>query len=228
MKKVLIIAAAALFIGSAANAQDVMKQTGGEQNLEVLFAPLGGSPIGINGIKYRKFTSATTAIRATVFLGFNSTTDKTLGGGTDFEDELKTVNTSFDLSIRPGIEKHFLGTDRLSPYYGAEALIGFGTESTKDDQVYGAENEIETVKLSSQGMLTLGVNGIAGVDFYFADNIYLGAELGFGIQYEIQMEEKVESLNTSNGDINSGEVPGGSSFNVGPNVVGAIRLGFLF
>ena len=64
MKKVLIIAAAALFIGSTASAQDVMKQTGGEQNLEFLFSPLGGSPIGINGIKYRKFTSATTASTA--------------------------------------------------------------------------------------------------------------------------------------------------------------------
>ena len=227
MKKVLIIAAAALFIGSAANAQDVMKQTGGEQNLEVLFAPLGGSPIGINGIKYRSFTSATTAWRATVFLGFNSTTDKTLGGGSDFEDELKTVNSNFDISVRPGIEKHFLGTDRLSPYYGAEAIVGFGTASTKEDQTYGVDNDVETVKTTSQGMLTLGVNGIAGVDFYFADNIYMGAELGFGIAYELEFEEKVESLD-GDGDIQSGEVPGGSSFNVGPNVVGAIRLGFLF
>ena len=227
MKKVLIIAAAALFIGSAANAQDVMKQTGGEKNLEVLFAPLGGSPIGINGIKYRSFTSATTAWRATVFLGFSTTTDKTLGGGEDFEDELKFTDSNFDISIRPGIEKHFVGTDRLSPYYGAEAIVGFGTMSSKEDQTHGVDNDVETVKVSSQGMLTLGVNGIAGVDFYFADNIYLGAELGFGIAYEMEFEEKVESLD-ADGDIQSAEVPGGSSFNVGPNVVGAIRLGFLF
>src|SRR5690606_8222480 len=116
MKKVLIIAAAALFIGTTANAQEVMKQTGGEQNLEVLFAPLGGSPIGINGIKYRKFTDATTAYRATVFLGFGSSTTKTLGGGSDGKGELKTTNSNFNISIQPGIEKHFVGTDRLSPY----------------------------------------------------------------------------------------------------------------
>lgn len=229
MKKVLIIAAAALFIGSTASAQDVMKQTGGEQNLEVMFAPLGGSPIGINGIKYRSFSSATTAWRATVFLGLGSKTTKTLGGGSDGEDELKTTKSNFDISIRPGIEKHFLGTDRLSPYYGAEALIGFGTKSEKSDQIYDPmEGDFTSVKTSSQGSLTLGVNGIAGVDFYFADNIYLGAELGFGIAYTMEMKETQEFLTGDGDEVDSVEVPGGSSFNVGPNVVGAIRLGFLF
>ena len=96
MKKILIIAAAALFIGSTASAQDVMKQTGGEQNLEFLFAPLGGSPIGINGIKYRSFTSATTAWRASVFLGLNSETDKMMGG-TEGETELKTTSSCYGM-----------------------------------------------------------------------------------------------------------------------------------
>jgi|SRR5690554_1010402 len=227
MKKVLIIAAAALFIGSTASAQEVMKQTGGEQNLEVLFAPLGGSPIGINGIKYRKFTSATTAIRASVFVGLESATTKTLGGGSTGKDELKTTNSRFDISIQPGIEKHFVGTDRLSPYYGAEALIGFGTRGTKRDATYGVDNSIKSIKSNSQSFLDIGVNAFAGVDFYFADNIYLGAEFGFGIGYNMQMDTKSESLDM-NGDIVTSEGPGGSTINIGPNVVGAIRLGFLF
>lgn len=227
MKKILIIAAAALFIGSTASAQEVMKQTGGEQNLEFLFSPLGGSPIGINGIKYRKFTSATTAYRATVFLGLGSTTTKTLGG-TNNDKELKSTKSNYDISIRPGIENHWLGTDRLSPYYGGEALIGFGGKSQKDDVMYGTDNSSKTVKTSSQSSLTLGVNAFAGMDFYFADNIYLGAELGFGIAYTMDMDKKTEYINTGNGEITSGEAPGGNSFNLGPNVVGAIRLGFLF
>ena len=227
MKKVFMIAAAALFIGTTANAQEVMKQTGGEQNLEVLFAPLGGSPIGINAIKYRKFTSATTAIRASVFLGYGSTTSKTLGGGTDGNDELKTTNSNFNISIQPGIERHFVGTDRLSPYYGAEAIIGFGTSGTTRDAIYGTDNSIKSIKSSSQGTLNLGVNAFAGMDFYFADNIYMGAELGFGIGFSSQMTQKSESLDF-NGDVVTSETPGGSSFNAGPTVVGAIRLGFLF
>ena len=224
-----MIAAAALFIGSTAIAQqDVKKQTGGEQNLEFLFAPLGGSPIGINGIKYRKFSDATTAMRATVFLGFGSTTTKGLGGGTDGKGELKTTNSNFSISIQPGIEKHFVGTDRLSPYYGAEAMIGFGTRSQKNDRIYGTDESVKSVKTSSQGNLGIGVNAFAGMDFYFADNIYLGAELGFGIAYNMEMDTKYESMNPIDGKITSGDSPGGSAIHVGPTVVGAIRLGFLF
>ena len=226
-----MIAAAALFIGSTAIAQqDVKKQTGGEQNLEFLFAPFGGSPIGINGIKYRKFTDATTALRATVFLGMGSTTTKTLGAGSDGKGELKTVKSNFNISIQPGIEKHFVGTDRLSPYYGAEAIIGFGSNGTKEDDTYGADNTVKAIKSSKQGTLNIGVNAFAGMDFYFADNIYLGAELGFGIGYNMKMAPKTESLDLikDDGSIVTSEGLSGSSINIGPTVVGAIRLGFLF
>ena len=107
--------------------------------------------------------------------------------------------------------------------------LGFGSKSAKSDQIYDPmEGDFTSVKTSSQGSLTLGVNGIAGVDFYFADNIYLGAELGFGIAYTMEMKETQEFLTGDGDEVDSVEVPGGSSFNVGPNVVGAIRLGFLF
>jgi len=60
MKKLFLFVAAGVFVAAAAQAQDVKKQQGGEQNLELLFAPLGGSPISTEGgIKYRQFTSAT-------------------------------------------------------------------------------------------------------------------------------------------------------------------------
>ncbi len=228
MKKVLIIAAAALFIGSTASAQDVMKQTGGEKNLEVLFAPLGGSPIGIGGIKVRKFTSATTAIRGTVFLGFSSekTVDNTqdpLGDGNEGTNAMNT-ESAFDIMISPGIEKHFVGTDRLSPYVGAEVNLGFGTTSSKSMMPNEEETDYVDAGKSTGGSLSFGATAFAGVDFYFADNIYLGTELGFGALYTTQLDMKnipEEGDETSVG-------PQGSSFNVGPQIVAKIRLGWLF
>lgn len=222
MKKLIIIAAVALFTGSAVQAQDVMKQTGGEQNFEVMFKPLGGSPIGINGIKYRKFTSATSAIRASVFLGFGSSTEIT--GQDSNNNDLKSTSSNFDISIAPGIERHFVGTDRLSPYVGGEAVIGFSTNSTKDDTQNGTD--ISSLK-TSMGSFNIGVNAIAGMDFYFADNIYLGAEFGFGILFNKDLTSKSDQAN-GDGSVTTVESKGGSSFNIGPNAVGAIRLGFLF
>lgn len=231
MKKVLLIAAAALFIGSTASAQDgdVYKQTGGEKNFEVLFAPLGGSPIGLDGIKYRNFTSTNTAFRVAVFVGFNTNTDVSIGfgggnGEGGSEKELKTITSDFDISIRPGLEYHLNGTDRISPYYGFEGVISFGTSSKKEDQVI--ENDIKRLKTNSEGAFGVGANAFAGVDFYIANNLYIGAEFGLGIFFESDMKSKSEYWNGSKIDV--AEAPGGSSLSFGPNVVSALRLGLLF
>lgn len=193
MKKVILSLTLALACISGAYAQ---KQTGGEKNLEVQFAPLGGSPISVAGIRFRSFNSENTAIRATFF--FNSTSNKTANtqpgkttgsGGQDVSTPaLYDVNKSSNFTLRVGYEKHFAGTDRLSPYVGAE--VGFGRGSkTLEREYYGAntagdQNKVEKFSTwtmsKKQGTTTIGINLLAGVDFYFADNIYLGAELGFG------------------------------------------------
>lgn len=228
MKKLLVIAAAALFAGSVANAQDVMKQTGGEQNLEVLFAPLGGSPIKIGGIKYRKFTSATTAIRGTVFLGFSS--DKSVDSGlTPIIKDGEAINgmkttSSFDIMIAPGIERHFVGTDRLSPYIGAEVNLGFGNETTKTEKPNDDNTAFVDAGKVTNGSISFGATAFAGVDFYFADNIYLGTELGFGALFTSKFDQK--SKPEGGDEFTSG--PQGSSFAIKPVFVPQIRLGWLF
>lgn len=223
MKKFyFLLVAAALLLGTAANAQDVFKQQGSERNIELLFAPLGGNPFTINGIKYRQFTSATTAWRATVFAGFSSSTDKTIAGEGDNEEELKMVDSEFNISIAPGIEKHFAGTDRLSPYIGGEAVVAFQRMTMKEEFLVGDDIEEGTTK---DGNLTFGVNGFFGFDFYFADNIYLGGELGFGVQFTSEFDTVMESTVEGAEDM---ETPNGSSFSIGPNVVGQIRAGVLF
>lgn len=227
MKKMLIVA---LAVGTAVTmrAQDVYKQTGGEQNIEVLFAPLSGSPIAINGIKYRKFNSATSAIRAEVFLGFSNETsiDNTLPpivDGTDITNGTKSVS-EFNVQLSPGIEKHLTGTDRLSPYYGAVLDIGYGSKTERVNRLNDAEDDFEKAGRSTSGSLLLGVNGVAGFDYYFHDNIYLGTEIGFGVAYRTELARKDIP---EEGDTVT-KKPNGSSLGFGPNVVARIRLGILF
>jgi hypothetical protein len=232
MKKLFLMAAAALLIGSAANAQDVYKQQGGEQNIEVQFAPLGGSPIGIEGIRYRTFTSATTAIRAEIFLGFQSSTDVMLAGP-DNDVELKMGESSFDIAIAAGMENHWAGTDRLSPYWGYLARIGFGSERMTEEGIINADEDVEQIVTMSQGSLTFGAAGVIGVDYYFADNIYIGTEIGFGVEFTTMFDKTEESfseLPNDDGELEIEETtsPGGNEFGVGPYAVGTIRVGFLF
>ncbi|MFZ6050534.1 hypothetical protein [Halocola ammonii] len=226
MKNLFLTAVLAIAVAFSAQAQDggIMKQQGGENNIELQLAPLGGSPISIGGIRYRKFTTATTAIRADVFVGFsnNSTITQQEDSDNDLE-ELRDVDTEVSISISPGIEMHLEGTNRLSPYYGGVLNIGYARMSTKSEVQVGDDVESST---TTDGTLTLGLNGVFGFDYYFAKNIYIGAELGFGLAFESELDTKTTYSDDSLGD--DTETANGSSFNLGPNVVGQIRTGILF
>ncbi len=230
MKKVLLSIFTAAGIVFTASAQDesssVMKQESGNRNLEVQFAPLGGSPISIGGIRYRAFLSDQTAYRATVFIGYSSesTITQQENSGASLK-ELKDTDNSFTISLRPGYEKHFNGTKRLSPYVGGEIDFALQTSSSETQSQPAADVVSTTIK-GQDGFVRFGLNGFAGVDYYIAQKLYLGTELGFGFSLTSNSDVTVES-----------DAPGftapdpqkqGSSFNLGPNVLGQIRLGFLF
>jgi opacity protein-like surface antigen len=81
-------------------------------------------------------------------------------------------------------EYHLAGTDRMSPYFTAGFKVGNDTRT-----------EIST----------FGLNVGAGIDYYVAENIYVGLELGF--------------------NYNSSE--GSSSSSLG-NAASALRMGWRF
>jgi len=194
MKKVVLFIA--LVATSVVGAQ-AQKFQGGEKNLEVEFNPFGGNPIGMpNGFRFRMFNSESSAIRVGFNIGGTNNNevylqqDKTEGsdGAVVILPELNQSMKSFNFAIRPGYEMHFAGTDRLSPYVGAELMFAMeSSELTREfhnannaDDVTKPENW-QTWEMSvKNGSSTFGLNALAGVDFYFADNFYLGAEINLG------------------------------------------------
>src|SRR3954462_3213560 len=143
MKKIFLLAlGASLFLGTTITNAQNLKQSGGEKNLQVLFAPLGGAPISIGGISYRKFNATgNRAWRVNLFVGYSSKTEITTQADTSNhittgdsgspEADKKTTGLSF--SIRPGYEWHCAGTDRLSPYCGVELLFSLTTAKVEQD-----------------------------------------------------------------------------------------------
>lgn len=84
------------------------------------------------------------------------------------------------------------------------------------------------------GTLGAGVNAVAGFDYYVAKALYVGTELGFGIAVTMPGKNTAETVGlnddgsgtkTTSGDSKKDNV---SQFQVGPNVVGQLRLGWLF
>lgn len=180
----------------------------------------------MNNLRFRYFASSDIAYR----LGFSvsSSTEKDINlvnPGANNEAELEDKTSSFGFSISPGIEKHFEGTDRLSPYVGA--VLNFSTVSTTQTveslDANDAVVETETKNPNNDDATTFGLNLVLGADWYFSKHIYMGTEVGFGFQSQNIKDNEVTPPTGP-----SSTTPNGSEFNLGPNVNGAIRLGFLF
>jgi hypothetical protein len=229
MKKVILSMALALACVTGATAQ---KQAGGEKSLEVQFAPLSESPVSISGIRLRIFNSESSAIRLGVNLGGSKSEEITQATNTVLDSlELIDVNKTFNFSIRPGFEMHLAGTDRLSPYVGAELVFGMSNTTSEFQEQYPDDQNKEQVMTTivKGGTSTFGLSAVAGADFYFSDAIYLGAELSFGFastkDKEIETtfqnpKDDLTAFTTTKGNV--------SSSSWGPTAQGTIRLGWLF
>ena len=210
MKKI-ILTAAAVFAFSFANAQikteagTFTKPTEGSLLFEVSFSPnLAGGQQGvfslpnfygstIPGVRARKFVSDTKAIRYTGNVSISNS-------GQEDED------TSFTVALGIGVENHMKGAERLSTYWGYEGNVGFQSAAATVDPLTGDLIPEET---------TFGVSAqvFTGFDYYIMPNIYLGAEINYGLAV----------LNTKE-DGQDGE----TSIKIQPNVLPSLRLGWRF
>ena len=183
MKNKLILLALACGLSFAANAQyveeETLKPVAGSKTLEAsLF--FGGAS---TEIKLRKFVSGQTAIRYGTAIAYDH--DK-------YSDDQSM--TQVRVSFAPGVEKHFAGTQRLSPYLGFAVPLAYKTSSYKSEQyeVKGATSEHGY----DRSYFSAGIDGLAGVDFYVAKNFYVGFEAGVGLSYlkygEVEVDYKYD------------------------------------
>ncbi|HBH24073.1 MAG TPA: hypothetical protein DDY13_11710 [Cytophagales bacterium] len=202
------------------------KPVAGETSLEVQFAPFGDNPIDINGIRARFFSSQRSAFRLNAFLGYDTDSEITQQENNDLNLlELKDRTTTFVVNIRPGFERHFKGTNRLSPYMGLEADLTYQTSTFKTENQSG--DDINYLKeVNSNGFIRLGANAIAGFDFYVSKKLYLGTELGLGAAWTKLLPVKIKS--DRSGFEEPDPVKRGSAIDIGPNVNAQIRLGYVF
>ena len=148
------------------------------------------NPININGIKVRYFISENIAVRMN--LNFRMKTQKDVSENLDVTRTDKT--TSMNFAIVPGAEYHFAGTERLSPYVGAE--IGFGTGSFERNTNNAGYVDGNTYKFKAPHT-TFNVGIVTGVDYYITKGLYLGAEFGFGFN---TLTQKGSTVTTQTGD----------------------------
>lgn len=211
MKQLFFAVLISLF-GTSVMAQDQgFKPKGDNWNVEVNLNPISSNPVNISYLRFRYFNSPTFAVRTGLSMS---------GRSENPSDEVS--QSYFVLNVKPGFEKHFAGTERLSPYFGAELSVSGKWASNYDEdsdtEITGAWSDTGY----QQGYFRFGMNLLTGVDVYILKNLYIGTEIGFGMEV------------TNFADIYADPGPtdplveGGSFLQVGPNYNGAIRFGYIF
>lgn len=156
------------------------------------------------------------------FYGFDAQGDETA-------DSLGTLTTKNRLTwISLGGSYHFSQMERLSPYVALDVMIGM--ESTKvdgaDASSLGGYTDGLTSTATTKGS-GLGLNIAGGFDYYFAENVFIGGEVGFMF---LSMKDKGGEASTTFGSTTTTvtTLPAGSASSFGNSATAAIRLGWRF
>ncbi|MDR2823927.1 MAG: porin family protein [Prevotellaceae bacterium] len=223
MRKLVLIAVLAAGTLNFVSAQESYKPSAGNFTLEAGFSPFSVEGDIIDAAALSGFYHFSDNLALRLGLGFNYGSSFWKNGETG-DAAAQQTNSSFEFSITPGIVYYFGGTSRLAPYVSAGLGIGYTTISAKD------EDGTITAKMSSiaGSYFTFGVGLSAGFNYFIAEHLYLGAELG--VQFfnvSIPNEKTVTSgENAPPSPPESKHKQGG--MNIGITATPQLRLGWTF
>ncbi|MBK8498573.1 MAG: outer membrane beta-barrel protein [Flavobacteriales bacterium] len=225
MRKHLLVTSMLVGVSTALFAQ---KPTEGDaSSLEVQLNLTGDvNTIVAPMLKYRYFISDKMAIRFGLGLQSSTSTDNYTENNDGTGGKGKAEVKIMEWMAAPGFEYHCAGTERLSPYVGLSIGIGGGKRTDKWTNYNGLYFEQSYNVDSEQSYSSFGVGVLAGVDFYFAQNFFVGAEMGLTTQSTTYKEGKATV--SDNGTTTSFKVPEAKESSMGISETAAIRLGWRF
>ncbi len=217
-----------LFLGSM-NFSKAQKAEANDLTLEAtLNLQVGGAPISFNvsEIRMRYFLTSKDAIRVKVAYELTSGTNYVYSPMDPTLMPFTLKSSSSNLNFGLGYERHFKGTEKLSPYIGAEA--GFGTSTLKTEGINtfnGMElSEGSTFLSQNTGAYTIYGGLVFGADYYIVPHLYIGAELAYGFGYSNFGNREVYNSNTATTIVNTL----GSGMGFGLQANPGIRIGLKF
>jgi hypothetical protein len=245
-KPILILAGILATLGCFAQTTKVDSQKNLKPDTKGLTTELNVNPFNgqinlnnsLNQIKFRYFTSPTVALR----LGFNvsrldsaNNVNYPYGINSSFNNDEKKSTT---IGLNLGIEKHFTGTRRLSPYIGADLSI---TDRSSSENISNNQstttvtnawyytyysNNTTISQIQQPGYTRYGLNLFTGFDFYIAKHFFFGYEFDYSITRTDWKQINIVTTPSTNGTDNSSVKNTSTTF--GPNLINGIRLGYAF
>ncbi|MDR2272659.1 MAG: hypothetical protein LBF27_17255 [Sphingobacterium sp.] len=252
MKRIL---SAALMLGVAriACAQtspdtetESLKSRKGNFVTELNFNPFKGNLSlnnALNQIKGRYFLQNDLALRLGVGINVldSAANYGTPYGTNGYFNSNNRKSTGLDFNF--GLEKHFKGTARLSPYVGFD--LSFGTKHTKQElstsaytmnvknawmeviyQPNGNGGYYSAMQLSPNGYTRFGAYAVAGFDFYISKGFFVGYEFNLGY---LQTKYKKPDVTVTGTDPGYGSyISENKTKTFKSSLVNGVRVGYAF
>ncbi|MCJ8208223.1 hypothetical protein MUY27_00795 [Mucilaginibacter sp. RS28] len=193
----------------------------------------------LNQIKLRYFVKNDVALR----FGFNVNRKDTVAsvnnpyGPNGYFSRDDRKSTQFALNA--GIEKHFTGTRRLSPYIGLDLTYSSRSASQQTDNnsssttvkngwyVSTVSGNVVYSAVQQAAYTRYGASVFTGFDFYIAKHFFFGYELNFTLSKtdwkNVEITQTATNIPSTNS--NAGR---SSSVNFGPTLLNGIRIGYTF
>lgn len=203
----------------------------------------------LNQIKLRKFINNSYALRLGLNANQNNLNQESGNPYGSNPTISKNERKSTTIGLNLGIEKHFTGTRRLSPYIGLDLALadksskqeitsGNSTATIKGawqnptyTMVYnpstgGYTMVLQNVSPTEEAYTSYGLNITSGFDFYVSKNFFLGYEFNFGFNSINYKDIKITQTGASTGSQPYNEQKN-NAFKFGPNLINGIRLGYV-
>lgn len=185
-----------------------------------------GISFSVPTIRFRYFHTSNFATRYSINLA------KT--GNTTYHHEFSDLsgnvgnekNRAFTSTITFGGEYHLKGTDKFSPYFGADCAIGFGALSKQRTNYDGNNWTVNYTSTNKSNHTVIGMNLVAGGDYYFTQNLFFGVEFGL-IWRTTFYHEGVETITIDN-QTAVANTPKSSLTSIGNNYSSSFRFGWRF
>jgi outer membrane protein W len=198
MKKLAILVGAILLSGATFGQKATMDNPWSLEGA-VAFGGTSGVTWTAPTVRARYFVKENIAIRASLGLGDGLGTPRsenyTFTENPDGTGEIGTfVISRLSWNAQIGGEYHLAGTDRMSPYFMLGINFGGGTE-TGTTENSDSETYVAGLNAKQEGGFNMfGAQLGAGMDYYVAENIYVGLELGISYMSK-SMDDVTQTLN---------------------------------
>ncbi len=182
-------------------------------------------------LKLRYFASENFAVRLGIQMNNSKTVDNYYGfdaQGNETADSLGTVTTKDHLTwVSVGGSYHFSQMERLSPYVALDVMIGSGSTKIDGMDTDGTDYVAGLTTSASSKQSGLGLNIAGGFDYYFAENVFIGGEVGFMF---LSAKDKGGEASSTFGSttLSNTTLSSGTASSFGNSATAAIRLGWRF